>query len=493
MRTLLLLLAVGLAASRADAQSAFDPFSLDRAAFEQQFAERFHRSPPPAPAEVADPAAGQAADAAYLEAFADYDRAYSPEARARARAMLAALKADAPKLSHEQFVLRAAEIAALADNGHTAIGRNAFLKNTPRLPLRTYWFADGLHVLRALPAQADLLGARIERIDGRTIDEVFAVIGKYVGGTPNHRRLMLIPMLESPGLLAAAGVAREAHSLELSGVLADGSPFRKRIEAVDRDRSAPVSNTARLLFPAEAGSIEGMASFLPREANLPLYLRDPMHLFSLGDLDHGGLYVGLGFNADADEGRVGDFLTSVLERVSRDKPSYVVIDFRMNGGGDYTRTYPFMGALTSLMGRTSHVYALTSGWTFSAAITTLGALKQFASPGFVQVGEPVGDRLVFWAEGNAFLLPNTFIAMNYTTGKHDYTKRCDDWEACFWLNELYPVRVAALEPDVPAPLTFTAYRQLRDPAMDAVLAREAQRIADDRDGAEAHGHGGDHR
>jgi len=27
-------------------------------------------------------------------------------------------------------------------------------------------------------------------------------------------------------------------------------------------------------------------------------------------------------------------------------------------------------------------------------------------------------------------------------------------------------------PDVPAPLTFAAYRELRDPAMEAVMARE---------------------
>jgi hypothetical protein len=39
----------------------------------------------------------------------------------------------------------------------------------------------------------------------------------------------------------------------------------------------------------------------------------------------------------------------------------------------------------------------------------------------------------------------------------------------------YPVRVRTLDPDVPAPLTFAAYSTNRDPAMEAVMAREANR------------------
>jgi len=34
------------------------------------------------------------------------------------------------------------------------------------------------------------------------------------------------------------------------------------------------------------------------------------------------------------------------------------------------------------------------------------------------------------------------------------------------------VRVDTLEPDIAAPLTFAAYRARRDPALEAVLARE---------------------
>ena len=111
-----------------------------------------------------------------------------PSARAEALRLAAVLQAEAGELSHEQFVLRVAEIAALADNGHTAIGRNAFMKNTPRIPLRTYLFADGLCVLYANEANADLLGARIDTIDGRSIEDIYGVIRRYRAATAATRR-----------------------------------------------------------------------------------------------------------------------------------------------------------------------------------------------------------------------------------------------------------------------------------------------------------------
>ena len=455
---------------------ALDPFELDPDAFGKEFVKRFQYPPPkPEPAEIPDAREGQAADAAYLAAFPDYDRAYSPAAREAARRELAELRRDARTLSHEQFVMRAAHIAALADNGHTVIGENAFRKNTPRLPLRMYWFPDGLYVLRASPQHADLLGARIDSIDGRTPEALFAVLRDYKGGPDNRRRLALIPVFESPALLEAVGLARSRSELTLAGVKSDGTAFEQRVPGEERGRSAPVSSTPRVLFPAEPNGIEGLQSLLADGADLPIYLRYRQHVFSMDKAPHEGLYVALGVSMDIDEGRVSEFLTAMLARVARDKPRYVALDLRMNGGGDYTQTYPFMAALVAVMGPKGRIYALTSGWTFSAAITTLGALKQAGGEGVEIVGTPVGDRLAFWAEGGAFVLPNAFIAMNYTTARHDYRHRCADLEVCFWLNELYPVRVRSLDPDIAAPLTFAAYRDRRDPAMEAVYRREASR------------------
>src|SRR4051812_40650621 len=96
--------------------TALDPRHMDDATFERELARRFQMPPPsPAPAELPDQAAGQVADATYFLQYPAYERSYTPVERAQAQALALRLKADAAALTHEQFVLRIAEIAALAD------------------------------------------------------------------------------------------------------------------------------------------------------------------------------------------------------------------------------------------------------------------------------------------------------------------------------------------------------------------------------------------
>lgn len=450
-----------------------DPSAMDDATFERELAARFQYGPPePVPAELDDMRAGQIADANYLMRFPEFDRAYTLMSRAHAERLLAQLRSDAGGLSHEQFVLRVAEIAALADNGHTSIGENAFKKNTPRLPLRTYQFADGLYVVWAAPELSDMLGARIDTIDGRSIEALHAATRRYAGGTDPHRQRMLAAMLESPALLQAAGLASSRDALTLRGALITGAPFERRIVAQQRDRSAWVSSSQRLLFPVWEGA--PMASLMHNSDALPAYLRHSSNLFSLETLPESGLYIGLAHNADADESPIVAFLASATARIRAEHPAYVVVDMRMNGGGDYTTTYAFARALPQTANG-APIYVFTSPWTFSAAITTVAALKEAGGEQVVIVGEPVGDRLDFWAEGGSFDLPNAFVQVHYAAARHVYDGPCTDRDTCFWLNDRYPVRVRTLEPDIFAPLTFAAYRELRDPALDSVLAREARR------------------
>jgi len=449
-----------------------NPSAMDDATFDRELAARFQYGPPqPEPMELEDQSAGQTADAAYFARFTEFDRAYTPAARNEAQRLSAQLQAEAGSLTHEQFVLRVAEIAALADNGHTSIGENAFKKNTPRLPLRTYQFADGLYVVWAAPGLSDLLGARIDAIDGHSISDLHAATRRYAGGTDAHRQRLLTAMLESPALLEAAGLADARDALTLRGVLLDGSAFERRVVAETRDRSAWVSSSQRLLFPVWDGA--PMQSLIQDTDNLPVYLRHRSELFSLEALPERGVYIGLAHNGDSDDVPIATFLERALTRIRAEHPDYVVWDLRMNGGGDYTTTYAFAQALPEAANG-APIYVFTSPWTFSAAITTAAALETAGGDQVIIVGEAVGDRLDFWAEGGTFNLPNAFVQVHYASGRHVYDGPCRDRATCFWLNERYPVRVRTLEPDISAPLTFAAYRALRDPAMDAVLARQAR-------------------
>jgi hypothetical protein len=242
---------------------------MDQATYDRELERRFQYPPPsPGPQAFDDAATGRLADANYFRAFTRYERAYSDAGRIQAQRLADQLAQDAGQLTHDQFTLRVSEIVALADNAHSHTGP-AFQKNTRRLPLRTYWFADGLYVVRAASAHTDLLGARIDAIDGISLEQVYRAIRRYNGGTEQWRRLALTPMLESPGLLNAAGVARDGDALTLSGVLSNGARFERRIEGEERGPAAPISATSRLIYPAAPDA--ALRSLLSRDQALPFF------------------------------------------------------------------------------------------------------------------------------------------------------------------------------------------------------------------------------
>jgi hypothetical protein len=86
------------------------------------------------------------------------------------------------------------------------------------------------------------------------------------------------------------------------------------------------------------------------------------------------------------------------------------------------------------------------------------------------LGEPVGDRLAFFAEGRRGCIPNYPLCFHYETGKHDYGHSCRDWDTCFWLNWLLPLRVKTLQPDETITTSFDDWRQGRDPVFERAMA-----------------------
>lgn len=468
--------AAALPALIAGCSHAHDPLqtlrAMDEASFRRELAARFQYPPPAPPPRHAHRGAGQLADADYVLHFPGYDRSYSPQARAQARRLSERLRAEAAALSRESFILRVAEIAALADNSHTALSIGEFGRVAPRIPLRAYLFADGLHVLHAGGANADLLGARIDGIDGRRIDAMYRVLRRYHGGLEPFRRRQLLPMLESPALLHAAGLADAPDRLLLSGVTAGGAPFRRELLAVEAGHDASTGLTQRLLYP-DLLQERGMKSFLPAGEDLPVSLRKGGSFVDSRPLGNDGHYVRLDLTVDVDR-PIEPFLAEVATHLRQQQPDFLVLDLRMNTGGDSMKTFEFARALPRTLPK-ARIYVLTSPWTRSAAMATAVVLKAGGGRRVRIVGERVGDRMDFWSEGGTFRLPNVGIGVDYAGGRHVFDGPCDDLAQCFWLDFAHAAKVRSLAPDVEAGWTFAAYRQGRDPALDAVLKLERNR------------------
>ncbi len=399
------------------------------------------------------------ADVAAMRAYVERNRAYAPAARAEALRRVALLPGLAG--SPARFELEVAHIAALANNGHSVLLPPQWPSRYKRSPVHLGLFADGLYIVSAPADRARLIGRRVLRINGRDWQRVRAAYARYQGGMPGFRDQFVTLFMELPALLAAAGLGEDPDRIHLT---LSGRARRAEVVTIDAVMEPYRGEAA---FTGQPVLLDA-ARMLP-PASAPLYLREPEQAFRLtfpAEID--GAYIQL--KAVRGPG-ISSFLENTLAELRRRRPRNIVVDLRFNIGGDLNLARDFMRALPALA--RSRVYAITSGRTFSAAISSLGYLKQAAGDRLTIVGEPIGDRLEFWAEGDILPLPGLGGMLLYATERHNYMTGCPEADCHAAIRE-HPIRVRSLQPDIPAPLTWADFRAGRDPAMAAIV-RDAGR------------------
>ena len=424
-------------------------------------------------AEPRGDAAAQREDlAAFEREFFDVDRSFSPAARAEAGRRIAELRAHPGATSDIRFLLTLAQIVALADNGHTALFNGAMLPGTGRVGIRLTPFGDDFFVVRATSAHAALLGCSLSAIDEVPMTRLREAARTLRGGTAAWRDRWAPLLFERPAQLAALGLTRSAS----------GATYRFMCAGTSREmRLTPepgLSGAGSEMNEVFDGSDRSPGwTPLLTEGRAPWALRDFTAPFRREDapaLD--ALIIQLRANIDRDGQSIAEFLESSDAERRRRGRANVILDMRFNGGGNLQLTHEFMTSLPNRLGPSGRIVVLTSPWTFSAAIASVGYLKQAGRDRVVLVGEAPGDRLEFWAEGQPIRLPRSGVVILPATERHDYRDGCRRFTDCHQYMRRFPIAIESLAPDVPAPWTIDAYAAGRDPGMDAaarVLARRS--------------------
>ena len=345
---------------------------------------------------------------------------------------------------------------AAADNGHT----EALVQEHQRLriPVDLEWFADGLYAIAARPGYQELLGARVESIEGSSPQAMLAILDAYAPGTDEHARVISGYFLERPELLAAIEAAAEEDRLIITFTLPDGESLTRSLAGQAGPSTALADDALRVLDDVEP---------------MPLYLRDPgqsAFISWLPELD--AVYVRINRNYDK---ALPDRLEEVLTKIKEQKPRNAIVDLRLNGGGNYELTAAFAEALPDLLPDDGRLVLIVGHRTFSAAIVTAAILKVRAAGRAMVVGENMGDDLQFWSEGGFLVLPNSGLRIHYSDGYHDWRNGFDLEDPRYRanpriaaVNKRYSVAAGNLDPAESIPLTFSDYAAGRDPVMEEI-------------------------
>ena len=405
--------------------------------------------------------------AAFRRDFFARDNSYSAEHRAQASDRLAKLEAQVSTVTAAQFELELARIVALADNGHTNSPAGFRSRRYARVPVRFVPFGDQFYVLRADTAHADLLGARLLSIDGKSLQELRAVAHTLWGGTPSWRDRFVPFVLESPDQMQVLGLGTRADGATYRLELRTGRTVERRLVADPPNANREFWGSIRWLYPDPLDDDRGAWKMLASRERTPWAFRDPATTFRIRiamELD--AMVVQLRANRDGPGQLISAFLDSTVVEILRNGPQHLILDMRLNGGGDLNNTREFVKKLPTLV--PGRVFVLTSPWTFSAAISTVGYLKQAGGNRVTIVGEMVGDRLEFWAEGSLARFPYSGAAASFSTERHDYRNGCKAFKDCHGSVVRHPISVPSLAPDIEAPLTIEAFIAGRDPGMEAI-------------------------
>jgi hypothetical protein len=435
------------------------------------FFHTFYPNPPPTHVSGAsDVATKQREDFDYFRNYFDLNRTYTAQSRARAEQLLAQFRARSGSLSPAQFDLGIAQMVALADNGHSRVQPGPLSRRHNRLPCRFYHFDDGFFIIRARPACAELLGARVLQLNGRPIDRVADGMFQYFGGPRNHYdQFAAMFFLESPALLSAAGLADADDRLVLNVLLRDGTTQDVTVVADAPDPTAPHAYSDEYLSPKRIDNEPAdWIPLLAPDAKLPLFLRDYSAVPFQAEYwpDEAMYYAQFRSNEDEPGHPISEFIGRLEHEIRENRPRTIVLDLRLDQGGNFTKTASLMKNLTNLSNSIEHVYVLTSAWTFSAGNVSVALLKEHGAKKVTLIGEPVGDRIRLWAEGGSLTLPNSGLAIGFATGLHDYSRSCLGQRGCFWVMYFYPMHVQSFEPDFRVPYTFDDYVGLRDRVLE---------------------------
>ena len=406
----------------------------------------------------------QRQDLDYFGRLLALDRSYTPQRRATAGHRLAALEHLSSPLPLPKLQTALMQIIALADNGHSRVDPIRDKGTLWTEPLRITRFTEGFYIMRATASYRDMLGGRIESIDGVPFDKVLALLETLRGGTEGLRRETAATLIALPDMLYGLGIATDPRTSNWTIRLADGQLVTRTVAAVPLAKREGLPADERWLSPEPLKRIADWISYAPASGVLPESLSDYDNHFALFPVAGTcAAAVRLQSIADADGQKIRPFLQSAQAALEKSRPCAIVLDLRGNGGGDYTNTWGFTHALPHLT--RGRIYILTDPQTFSAAITTAGFTMNAARDRVTIVGEPVGDRLAFYSEGQRGCLPNSGICVAFQLARHDYARPCLGWN-CFWVDWLFPVRVRTFQPRVLIPRRFSDWNTGHDAAYE---------------------------
>jgi len=361
------------------------------------------------------------------------------------------LNARIPNLARHQIIVEMERIVAMVGDGHTNLSPTRDPKVGFRtLPVKLYFFKDGLFIRAATREHADIVGTKILRVGNSPTDQAYSAVRELIGRDNEMDAKFFAPhLMVMPEILNAVGLADDMENVKFT-VESDGKQREVTLKPLGlADMMPPDSDVSWL--PKE-GWVDARDS---AKSPTPLWLKDPSNKFRYEFLaDSKTVYVQFNQVGNKDEETIEAFSKRLSGFIDANPVERMVLDLRLNRGGNGEFNRPLLLAIIKSLkiDQKGRLFAIIGRSTWSAAQFLINDLEAYTNAIFV--GEPSGGKVNSYGDSRKITLPNSGITVRVST---------------LWWQEDERDKRQWKEPDIAAELTFDDYRNNRDPALNAIL------------------------
>lgn len=347
------------------------------------------------------------------------------------------LKEKANALTNSQVVLGFQELLCMMNDEGIKINPFQDLIDSSILPIKTYWFQDGIYVCDAAENYRDIIGEKLLSINGTNIETLFQqMIPVLPGDNKYSKRYSFLLYAQIPAWLEFAGLNNGENYVVLK--VASGKEYKVSFEPVEDyiklNRQLP--NYQNFMFNNTKH---------PDKNYWMEYLKEKKILF----------IQFLQIRNDKSEVSFKKFIKKINSNLNNLDVEKIVIDTRYGGGGNGFKLKP----LTDLFKKNKEVnkkgklFVLTSRRT-GGTLLELTSLLELNTKAII-IGEPTGEGPNTVGDTKSIELPNSGI-------KVSLTKK-------FWPTSWSFDTRKALMPDISVDFLFNYYKQKKDPWLDEVF------------------------
>ena len=353
------------------------------------------------------------------------------------------LKSKLPELQYYMIAGEFMRLLSTLQDGHTELNPGHKNVGFHRVPLSLYFFQNELYILAAHEGYADLIGGKIAGIGDVSMEHAFNKLRQNMSRDNKMEYLHAGPgYLILTELLTYLGISINPTQVTFIIELPDGNKVKKKFQGIGY---------------SSYNDGPWVTYYQQKELETPLYLthRESQYWYTYLKESKTMYFNFTRVNNQKGKPSIKKFISELFDRIDERRPEKLVIDFRLNNGGNYNLSRPLVESIKSRgwLNQRGKVWAVTGRRTFSAASVACVFLKQETA---TQIIGEVGRTHPNWADNNEYMnLPNSGFLIEYTT------KIKTHWPEQPGLDHV-PV-------DIEITPSFEKYKQGADPVLEYLL------------------------